>query len=158
MFWEVEFHSEFQNYRTSNEFILFLVSLVVFFTTFLWSYGIATTKNCNSSIPEIIHHQSIIGMTMSGISYLFVEQPVPADIFYKSFIYVGFVQAFAIVMFNFAIYIAENTNLTSIMVQNVILVSYVIGIFRYKESVDIIGLFGGVLLIIGVTIVILSRK
>jgi drug/metabolite transporter (DMT)-like permease len=97
-------------------------------------------------------------MFMAGISYLFVETPVPTEIFYKSFIYVGFVQAFAIIMFNFAIYIAENTNLTSIMVQNVILVSYVIGIFRYHEPVDYIGLFGGVLLIIGVTIVILSRK
>ena len=75
-----------------------------------------------------------------------------------SLLYVGFVQALAIVMFNFAIYIAENTNLTSIMVQNVILVSYVIGIFRYHEPVDYIGLFGGVLLIIGVTIVILSKK
>ncbi len=97
-------------------------------------------------------------MVLSSISYLFVEQPVPAEIFYKSFIYVGFVQAFAIVMFNFAIYIAENTNLTSIMVQNVILVSYAIGIFRYHESVDYIGLFGGMLLVAGVTIVILSRK
>jgi nitrate reductase gamma subunit len=71
---------------------------------------------------------------------------------------VGFVQAFAIVMFNFSIYIAENTNLTSIMVQNVILVSYAIGIVRYKEPLDYIGLFGGILLVIGVTIVILSRK
>lgn len=97
-------------------------------------------------------------MTLSGVAYLFVENPVPSEIFYKSFIYVGFFQAFAIVAFNFAIYIAENTNLTSIMVQNVILVSYVIGIFRYKEPVDYIGLFGGILLIIGVTIVILSRK
>jgi drug/metabolite transporter (DMT)-like permease len=134
------------------------VSLVVLFTTFFWSYGIATTKSCTSSIPEIIHHQSLIGMYGSAIAYLFLEKPVPTEGFLWSFLYVGTIQALAIVMFNFAIYIAENTNLTSIMVQNVILVSYVIGIFRYHEPVDYIGLFGGVLLIIGVTIVILSKK
>ncbi len=100
----------------------------------------------------------MIGMYGSAIAYLFLDEPVPTEIFMWSLFYVGFIQALAIVMFNFAIYIAENTNLTSIMVQNVILVSYVIGIFRYHEPVDYIGLFGGVLLIIGVTIVILSKK
>jgi hypothetical protein len=45
-------------------------------------------------------------MVLSGASYLFVSNPVPLEIFYKSFLYVGFVQATAIVMFNFAIYIA----------------------------------------------------
>jgi hypothetical protein len=100
----------------------------------------------------------MVGMYGSAIAYLFLGQPVATEVFLWSLLYVGCVQALAIVMFNFAIYIAENTNLTSIMVQNVILVSYVIGIFRYHEPVDYIGLFGGVLLIVGVTIVILSKK
>jgi len=69
---------------------------------------------------------------------------------------VGLIQAFAIILFNFSIYIATNTNLTSIMVQNVILVSYFIGIYRYDETIDMICLFGTILLVIGVTIVILS--
>lgn len=111
---------------------MFLVSLGVFLATFLWSYGIATTKNCDSSIPEIIHHQSVIGMLIACSSYMFVDNPVPTQIFFNSLFYVGFIQAAAIVGFNFAIYIATNTNLTSIMVQNVILVSYAIGIFRYN--------------------------
>lgn len=72
-----------------------------------------------------------MGMILASFSYMFVSNPVNPEIFFKSLLFVGFMQALAIILFNFAIYIATNTNLTSIMVQNVILVSYFIGIFRY---------------------------
>jgi hypothetical protein len=44
------------------------------------------------------------------------------------------------------------------MTQNVILISYAISIIRYEESINVITLFGAILLIAGINTAIFSRK
>lgn len=79
------------------------------------------------------------------------------DTYLWSYLKTGLPFAFCELTFISAIVLCKNTGILMTLANNVVLVAYIISLFKYNESLNPLCAIGSALLIFGVTKVLLNR-
>ena len=151
--------SGFDNYRTDNIWVTTAAAILYLLLNVSWAYGIVESKliqNCNTF--QISFHLGLCVLISSGFFYpTMPTQPDPWNVLIGVGT-TGIPLTFAQFLFIKAFSLSNQHGRVSIMMFSMVVTSYLVSIFRYHESFNLVAVGGTVLAVYGILKCILDKK
>ena len=115
----------------------------------VWAVSVVYTKMPEYSVSEILFSQSIFSMSIAGVGYLLFnsDSHVTLETYLPSIIYCGLIMI-ANYLFTYGVIWSANMGISTMMLMSSAVIGYAISIFRYHEQVNMVSLFGAVVLVL----------
>jgi drug/metabolite transporter (DMT)-like permease len=147
--------SEFKHYRPEAAYISvqLLVSAVLLLATVGWAYSIVIVKKIKNSTHYHLNFQyGYLIIMASGCLYQNTEvaSELKLEAFLWSLLYQGLPLAIGQTFFSNAVKLTKNHGITTMVGFIGVILGYLVKVFRYKEELNLVCLFGSAMIMFGV--------
>ena len=114
----------------------------------VWAVSVVYTKLPEYDVSELLFSQSFVAVMLSGLGYIFFNatERVSLDTYLPSIVF-GALIMMANYFFTYGILWNSNTGISTMMLMASAVLGYFISIFRYDETVNLVSLFGTIVLV-----------
>ena len=124
----------------------------------MWAYSVVIMKKIHSCNPvQISSYIGIVFVMVSGLTYPIDESEFSLTEYAYGFLFFGMPIVIGQYLFTAAILISKNTGVTTMMIFTSVIWAYLLSIFRYDESQNVICSVGVVLVVWGVWKTLFSK-
>lgn len=121
-----------------------------------WAVSVIYTKMPEYTPSEILFSQTFTSMIIAAIGYIFFDSDskVEFEFYLPSLLYCSLLIMLANYLFTYGVIWSANTGIASMMFMSSAVFGYILSIFRYNESVNVVSLLGTVILVISAGFVV----
>jgi drug/metabolite transporter (DMT)-like permease len=150
LFKDLEGHTDFQNYLTDDPIIIGIVTALFTGELAIWALGVVVIKRLkHSNAIQINYHQGIIIVISCGLTYPFYESKTSLTEIITCFLINILPVLGGQSLFIAALTMSKNLGMITMITFTCVIVSYLLSIFRYHETQNIICTCGVVLVVVG---------
>ena len=125
----------------------------------IWAFGIIVTKNLKGiNAIQINYHLGIFLIVNSTILYPFGSDDITTEEFVTSFFFFGFPVIIGQFCFIAALLLSKNVGIVTMIMFSGVVWAYLVSIFRYDESQNVICSAGVLLVVWGVWKTLFSKS
>lgn len=144
------YHTEFENYLTSDPWMITGFSLAFLLIMIAWAFGIVITKKAEANTFQINFNLGFCFIVSGSIAYPFLKSHTSAYHLIIAFFVSGLPMLLAQTLVNGALTMVRNTGVLNLTNFFSVIVSYFVSFFRYDENTNVFGCFGAFLIFFGV--------
>ena len=151
--------SNFENYKTSNIYVMTIVACGLCFACICWAYAIVITKKLrNTNAIQTSFHFGMILLLGSALLYPLIESEVDLKTLALGLVLSGIPSALCQLFLIGSLMLSPNTGILTLTHFTNIIWAYLLSMLRYNEEQNIFCSIGVVLIVGGVSKTLFSKK
>lgn len=152
-----EYHTNFKNYITNDPFMISIFSFVFLGVVWMWGFGVVTTKKAQANTFQVNFIMGFCMLFSGAMVYPFSESRSSVSVLLFSFLLTAMPLVVSQWLFIGSLTMTKDTGTLNMMNFWSIFVGYLVSIFRYNESPNLITTLGILLVFGGVWLTIFKK-